>query len=183
MLCSFKNKCNAALHVCRIFFLPSKGHLCGVALDFSNNRVAFFLYCVIINIIGSGSSLNRNLTDCTGPHAPSEGVGRPKGGLGVVPTRNFTDLLVQLQIRNNPPVSLADLWKWRWTRCPIACTAIGYLPQRSLIIRTVPGLPTILPILLARMDGLCPTSMPIPAAPLPAALDLAMLLFMAAACV
>ena len=62
----------------------------------------FFLYCVIINIIGSGSSLNRNLTDCTGPHAPSEGVGRPKGGLGVVPTRNFTDLLVQLQIRNNP---------------------------------------------------------------------------------
>ena len=91
-----KNKCNAALHVCRIFFLPSKGHLCGVALDFSNNRVAFFLYCVIINIIGSGSSLNRNLTDCTGPHAPSE------GGLGVVPTRNFTDLLVQLQIRNNP---------------------------------------------------------------------------------
>ena len=34
--------------------------------------------------------------------APSEGVGRPKGGLGVVPTRNFTDLLVQLQICNNP---------------------------------------------------------------------------------
>ena len=87
---------------CRIFFLPSKGHLCGVALDFSNNRVAFFLYCVIINIIGSGGSLNRNLTDCTGPHASSEGVGRPKGGLGVVPTRNFTDLLVQLQICNNP---------------------------------------------------------------------------------
>ena len=53
--------------------------------------------------------------------------------------------------------------------------------KRSLIIRTVPGLPAILPILLARMDGLCPTSMPIPAAPLPAALDLAMLLFMAAA--
>ena len=98
MLCSFKNKCNAALHVCRIFFLPSKGHLCGVALDFSNNWVAFFLYCVIIN----GGSLNRNLTDCTVPHAPSEGVGRPKGGLGVVPTRNFTDLLVQLQICNNP---------------------------------------------------------------------------------
>ena len=95
---SAKNKCNAALHVCRIFFLPSKGHLCGVALDFSNNWVAFFLYCVIIN----GGSLNRNLTDCTGPHAPSEGVGRPKGGLEVVPTRNFTDLLVQLQIRNNP---------------------------------------------------------------------------------
>ena len=93
-----KNKCNAALHVCRIFFLPSKGHLCGVALDFSNNWVAFFLYCVIIN----GGSLNRNLTGCTGPHAPSEGVGRPKGGLGVVPTRNFTDLLVQLQICSNP---------------------------------------------------------------------------------
>ena len=73
-----------------------------VALDFSNNWVAFFLYCVIINIIGSGGSLNRNLTDCTGPHAPSEGVGRPKGGLRVVPTRNFTDLLVQLQICNNP---------------------------------------------------------------------------------
>ena len=51
-----KNKCNAALHVCRIFFLPSKGHLCGVALDFSNNWVAFFLYCVIINI-GSGDAV------------------------------------------------------------------------------------------------------------------------------
>ena len=36
------------------------------------------------------------------PSCPSEGVGRPKGGLEVVPTRNFTDLLVQLQIRNNP---------------------------------------------------------------------------------
>lgn len=169
------------MHVCRIFFLPSKGHLCGVALDFSNNRVAFFLYCVIINIIGSGSSLNRNLTDCTGPHAPSEGVGRPKGGLGGCTDKKIYRSFGTIANPQQPPVSLADLWKWRWTRCPIACTAMGYLPQRSLIIRTVPGLPAILPILLARMDGLCPTSMPIPAAPLPAALDLAMLLFMAAA--
>ena len=65
-----------------------------------------------------------------------------------------TGLHITIANPQQPPVSLADLWKWRWTRCPIACTAIGYLPQRSLIIRTVPGLPTILPILLARMDGL-----------------------------
>ena len=88
------------------------------------------------------------------PSCPLLGSWTPEGRPGGCTDKKFYRSFGTIANPQQPPVSLADLWKWRWTRCPIACTAIGYLPQRSLIIRTVPGLPTILPILLARMDGL-----------------------------